>query len=257
MHKSKFHFCCIFIFHFHFLFAQTDDLKKLSKQNNIGSNTNTNRNNRNSRDNSFQNTLILFQLFQYSYQSIASFFQYQKFLINSRQESNPRIKSIDLLPQLGTSFAYPSAVPTPEIRANWGLISTQIRYFYLHEFNRGNYATLDWQVLQFNLISKFNTYLRLGIGFSRDMYLKENFTEFGLNSDFKLSEKISCVLQGRYAPNFSGTNAFRTEFGIQLAYKLNERENGRTFITTGYMYQNYWQSINFHYASIGLILTIW
>lgn len=206
---------------------------------------------RGSKNSTINDIAALIYVFQFSYQLLASSFQYQKFLVQSRKDENPRILSIDLLPQLAYPIPNKSILAMPRARVNWGLISTDFRYSHLHEFGIGNYATLDWQVVQFNIVSKYNTYIRLGIGIAREVYANRNFVEFGFNTDFKIFEKTSLILEGRYAPNF------RTELGFQVGYTLHQTEKSKTQITFGFVYQNYFLKTNLYNTQLGLMLSFW
>ncbi len=236
------------------LHAQVDELKNKSIES-----TSTNSDTKNSNNTNLQgcNPFFILQLAQYSYQGIVSFLSYQKQLLNTKGESNPRLKSIDLDLRLHYPIGYKSIATTPHLRANWGVLSSDFRFYLLHEFGKGNFGNIDWQIVMFNIISKYNTYFRIGIGFTRDMYIKQSFTDFSAQTDFKVYTNLSCLIEARYAPNFTGKYNYRTEIQTLLAYKLKNRENGFTQFTLGYMYQNYWESVKINYITAGVNLTIW
>lgn len=193
----------------------------------------------------------LIYVFQFGYQIVVSGFQYQKFLVQSRKEENPRILSLDLMPNIAYPIPNSSILFLPRARANWGMISTDFRYSHLYEFGVGKYATLDWQIVQANIVSKYNTYIRLGVGLTREIYANRNFVEYAFNTDFKIIEKTSLILEGRYAPNF------RYELGFQVGYTLNQTEKSKTQLSIGFMYQNYFLKTNLYNAQLGLIFTVW
>lgn len=245
-------FCLIFlVFLLNFTsFSQVNDIKTGSDAEPTSAPSSGGNSYRRSNS-TFNDISALIYVFQFSYQILVSGFQYQKFLVQSRKEENPRILSLDLMPNLAYPIPNRSILALPRARANWGLLSTDFRYSHLQEFGVGKYATLDWQIVQFNIVSKYNTYIRLGVGLSREVYANRNFVEYGFNTDFKIAEKTSVILDGRYAPNF------RNEIGFQVAYTINQTEKSKTMLTAGFMYQNYFSKTNLYNAQLGLIFTVW
>lgn len=231
--------------------AQVTEIKASSGSFSVPKSSNSSRESFRGSANKFNDIAALIYVFQFGYQFIVSGFQYQKYLVESRKEENPRILSLDLMPNIAYPVPNNSVLLMPRARANWGLISTDFRYSHLYEFGVGKYATLDWQIVQFNIVSKYNTYIRIGAGLAREVYAARNFVEYGFNTDFKIVEKTSLILEGRYAPNF------RTELGLQIGYTLNQTEKSKTQLTVGFMYQNYFLKTNLYNAQLGLIYTVW
>jgi hypothetical protein len=89
-----------------------------------------------------------------------------------KREINPSLVSLDVITQVATQ---PSSyyLVNPRVRGNWGLFSSDFRVNYLLEETVNgttDLSSIDWQVVQFNIVTTRNVVGRLGAGF-----MKENF----------------------------------------------------------------------------------
>ena len=109
----------------------------------------------------------------------------------------------------------------PRIRGNWGLFSTDFRINYLiQETTSGtsDLSSLDWQILQLNILTTRNVIGRVGGGFMQENFGgRKSFFEssFGLFVQSN-SKKIGASIEYRVAQDYdTGVNP-RREFSAQF-----------------------------------------
>ncbi len=77
----------------------------------------------------------------------------------------------------------------PSIRGDWGLFSSQLRSNRMQD-RTGQFQTLDWQVIQFNLVNMPEFTLRTGTGFSHVQDINDTYHESTVELEGHLTRKI-------------------------------------------------------------------
>ena len=196
------------------------------------------------------------QVFIQSLQGIAIWQQYKL----DKRSKNEYIVSLDII---GQAAIQPSRyyLMNPRIRGNWGLFSTDFRINYLlQETATGteSLSSIDWQILQLNLVTTRNVIGRIGGGF-----MKENF---GGNLSFfestygvfiqSTNKKLGGTLEYRLAQDFTTGAIPRREVGAQFEYRLSTKGYWNTYLTLGGVYQRYYESINVWGIQAGIAFRI-
>ncbi len=177
-----------------------------------------------------------------------------------KKDVNPYMVSVDIISQVATQ---PSRyyLYNPRIRGNWGLFSTDFRVNYLlQETGNGtdDLSSIDWQVLQLNIVTTKNVIGRIGGGF-----MKENFG--GRQSFFEStygvfvqsnSKKIGGSIEYRVAQDFTTGAAPRRELSAQFEKRLFASGYWNTYLTLGGVYQNYYEKISVWGVQVGLAFRI-
>ncbi len=71
----------------------------------------------------------------------------------SRKQEDPWLVSIEMYLSGAYFLEYNNIALIQSARLNWGMFSTDLRYFKMQD-QTGLYETLDWQVLQINLVNQ-------------------------------------------------------------------------------------------------------
>ncbi len=134
------------------------------------------------------------------------------------------------------------------IRGNWGLFSTQLRRMNVNDVS-GGFTTIDWQILQLNLINLKNVRWLVGAGFSHETEVDQTHFEFATELHVSLSDKFMPSLTYRA----SGDGHPREEFSGILEYRPFRGKSTEVAFSGGYLYQQLY-GIDFHFPSVGVVL---
>lgn len=150
----------------------------------------------------------------------------------------------------------------PRLRGNWGLFSTDLRFNWLIEQDiNGNkeLSTLDWQIIQFNLVTTKSVTGRVGLG---SMY--ENFGNH--NSFFESSFGVSAYPQPwpvafnveyRVANDFETGAVPRREFNFSLERPVFSSGKWHGHATLGGVYQRYYEAVSVWGIQAGFVFRIY
>jgi hypothetical protein len=177
-----------------------------------------------------------------------------------KKNVNPYMVSLDIISQAAIQ---PSRyyLYNPRIRGNWGLFSTDFRINYLLEENvlgTQDLSSIDWQVLQLNIVTTRNVIGRIGGGF-----MKENFG--GRQSFFEStygifvqsnSKGIGASAEYRLAQDFVIGAIPRREVSAQFEKRLFSRGYWNTYLTLGGVSQRYYESISVWGVQAGLAFRV-
>lgn len=136
----------------------------------------------------------------------------------------------------------------PQIRGNWGLFSTQLRYNRLFD-NTGVLSTWDWQIIQFNFLNHESVRWVFGLGLSHEIEFDDTY--------FEGSSSITVFLADRvWAPTieyrWTGDTTPRQEFSAILDYRPNNQNNVFNTFHAGFLHQNwYGEKFNMLVAGVG------
>jgi hypothetical protein len=192
--------------------------------------------------------------------TVGFFFQ----LINQQQKNlflskpvNPRIYSIESGIFVGQNLNYYSSIIQARIRYAIGMFGSEIRRSILIEPGVDEYSTIDVQLLQLNIFSRREFWLRLGGGFMYEDFSGIFFQEYALQSDIKFERKLTASVDMRFAYD-NITNTYpRIETGFRFNYKLFRLPWLQLDWTFGLQYQNYYQTIQLFQLQSGLNIMIY
>ena len=185
--------------------------------------------------------------------------EWQQYKLTKRP-INPYLISLDIIAPVAIQ---PSQyyLFNPRIRGNWGLFSTDFRINYLiQETTSGtsDLSSLDWQILQLNILTTRNVIGRVGGGFMQENFGgRKSFFEssFGLFVQSN-SKKIGASIEYRVAQDYdTGVNP-RREFSAQFEKRLSSRGYWNSYLTVGGVYQRYYESISVWGIQAGIAFRI-
>jgi hypothetical protein len=178
--------------------------------------------------------------------------------IKESETEIPRIKSIELGFNLG--YVDPNSTLTmPSLKLRGGLLSTHLRIFSnteQHGKGKNNYTTINWQIVQFNLIvqEKFN--FALGTGILYETYSKQTFNEFGFSLEFYPGNKFYIPLEFKYTPDYRTGKTVLFETHTGLGYTVKKWKNSALRFQINYTYGNYYETVKVNGFSAGFCLLI-
>lgn len=199
---------------------------------------------------------IFIDLFINSFSAIGEWQQHKL----SKRSENEYIVSLDIIAQAAVQ---PSRyyLMNPRIRGNWGLFSTDFRVNYLLEEKiTGNedLTTIDWQILQLNLVTTRHVIGRIGGGFMKENFGgKESFFESTYGVFFQSGQKhLGANLEYRLAQDFYTGAIPRRELATHFEYRLASKGYWNTYFTIGGVYQQYYESVSVWGVQAGLAFRV-
>jgi hypothetical protein len=177
-----------------------------------------------------------------------------------KKHVNPYMVSLDIISQVAIQ---PSRyyLYNPRIRGNWGLFSTDFRINYLLEENvlgAQDLSSIDWQVLQLNIVTTHNVIGRIGGGFMKENFGgRQSFFESTYGIFVQLNSKgIGVSAEYRLAQDFVTGAIPRREVSAQFEKRLFSKGYWNTYLTLGGAYQRYYESISVWGVQAGLAFRI-
>ncbi len=169
----------------------------------------------------------------------------------NRKPEIPEVISLELMPHIGFG-KNASIFIAPRVRGNWGLLSTDFRYSRLAA--DGNLATLDWQILNLNVVNEKAATLRIGTGFMHEYYLGSTFNEhlFGLDIRWDKERRIKSTVEFRIARDYGDFITRRTEFNARLNYKVIDLGRIHGHLNAGFIYQRWNEQTNVWIVQSGM-----
>ena len=165
----------------------------------------------------------------------------------SQRKDNFRMVSLNLK-GIGGGMPGRNLLFMPQVRANWGLLSSDFRYFYLTESTLNGidtYTTFDWQALQLNLIQTPNFNMRVGTGIIYEQRNEKLYNEHSLAFDgFLKDTKYTIGGEIRYAQDYNTYNMVRFETNISVGMKILDIKHQKAYIKAGALFQNYFGVVN-------------
>jgi len=150
----------------------------------------------------------------------------------------------------------------PRIRGNWGLFSTDFRVNYLIEEKTDSVThdltTLDWQILQLNLITAQNFTLRVGGGNLYERFgSKQSFFEWTAGmSFFSNSQTFVVNMEYREAKDFITGAVPRREINLSFEKQVFNAGGLRGYASIGGVYQRYYESVSVWGLQGGLVMRV-
>lgn len=243
--------------------GQVNDIKKESKKNSEKTTTESN-NNSNNNSSATDNGGCLNDLFSGCISTcfssafealIIGSIELQKEYISEKTKIQTVI-SLEFIPSYAYCFKGSNLI-MPRIRGNWGLFSTDFRYYNILEStaNNGieNYKTYDWQILELNPLITKNVKFRIGSGFMFEDFSKTYFPEHFIGLDLLFDkDKYLANLEFRIAKDYNKGSTPRTEGNIRMNYRILKLDNLSGYATLGGLYQNYYSSIDLWCIQAGM-----
>ncbi|MBX7127392.1 MAG: hypothetical protein K1X47_16980 [Cyclobacteriaceae bacterium] len=165
----------------------------------------------------------------------------------SHRDSVPQMVSLELMPQIAVQ---PSSyyLALPRIRGNWGLFSTDVRYNYLLQDNGGSWSdlsTVDWQILELNLVTTRSVTGRIGAGVLRERFgANQSFLEWTAGVQiFPRQSPWGGGGEFRYAKDHTTQMVPRREFSLHLERQFLQSGAWHASWILGGVYQKYYESI--------------
>lgn len=170
----------------------------------------------------------------------------------------PRIKSLEFS---GQYSAMPSdyGVAIPRMRANWGLFSTDIRYYHQFETRLGDfssYNSFDWQFLMLNLVTSQKVNFRLGTGIMNERVTGFTYNENTFNLDIYPTNRLKINAEGRFALDYGSGNVVRREWNAGLYYLLAKHKRKGFHAFSNFMHARFYEQVDIWTLSGGISMTI-
>lgn len=235
----------LFSFIFFFVNAQVREVKSRADDYKSGDSSSSDNNYTSTTDdgNNFFADLfgeILFGTIYHGF-STAQFYQ-----LNNSDEEDWRT-SLELKANGGVNFSSVDFFDSQLIRGNWGLFSTEVRRFNVNDVS-GAFTTIDWQILQFNLINREKVRWVIGMGISHETQI--NQTHFEWKTEFQVS-----LFNNKWMPYFiyrqSEDGYPRTEFSGMLEYRPYRDRIKEFSFRAGYVHQKLYD-VPFHFPTVGI-----
>jgi len=174
----------------------------------------------------------------------------------SRREEEPWLVSLDMYTAGAYFIEYNNIALNPSARLHWGVFSTDLRWFRMQDLS-GMYETLDWQVLQINLVNHRNFRLYGGMGFSYEYFTDSYFPEYGFGADFHISDrKINPMFMYRISKDhFTGATP-REEISGEILTRIARFARTELLLDLGLVYQKYYGEPDFYFLKTGMVLRI-
>jgi hypothetical protein len=176
--------------------------------------------------------------------------------IMAKRPEIPEVLSIELMPHIG--FASPSSsLIIPRIRGNWGLFSTDFRYTNMMDFSHADsiefYNTLDWQILELNMVVTNPVTFRVGTGIMKEFYSSQIFIEHFLGLDITSADRQYLGnAEFRIAKDYSTGATPRIEGNLRFNYRILKTNNLNGYAMAGAIFQNYYGETNVWTMQTGL-----
>lgn len=181
--------------------------------------------------------------------------------ILEKRDSVPRVVSFEV-------FAHGAMQPSnyylalPRVRGNWGLFSTDFRFNYLYQQDQGqgysDLSTIDWQVLQFNILNSKYVLAHVGFGTMYELFgAHQHFFEWTTGMSIMTNaQRLNFNWEFREAADYQ-TGAFpRREFNLSVEKQLFRAGRWRGYLTVGGLYQRYYSSVSVWGLQSGLTMRV-
>lgn len=195
--------------------------------------------------------------------------QHHKYLMDSR-DSDPAILSFDIMPHVAYSPTDEYINYLPRIRGTWGVLSTDVRFNYLTEYqgvSSGIYQTIEWQILELNFVAQQVVNFRIGSGLLYENFRgedeygdalpKETYNEHFIALEIRIHDrKILTGIEGRGAWDYEVSENVFHEINLRGSYRFINSNNLFAYLTFGVIYQNYYSSVDLLSVQSGLTFNL-
>ena len=169
----------------------------------------------------------------------------------------PKIHSLELMFQGGIQTSNYFML-WPRIRASAGFLATDFRMSYLIEDNiegQKHIRTNDWQIIQYNLISRHHATFRIGTGIMHEAFeQQEVFNEWtfilGIHSP---DQTRMGLFEYRVALDWETEAIPRREYNAQYQHKIFSLGPMAGNLSLGLTFQRYYSDVNVWAVQAGLV----
>jgi len=175
----------------------------------------------------------------------------------ARKREEPWLVSLEGILHAGYYTKFSTINLLPSLRGNWGLFSTQIRLNRLQD-RTGFYKTLDWQILQLNLVARPMVGFRVGVGTMHEYETDQTHTEYFFGLDFHFNDrKINPVVEYRLAKDYGSDTTPRWEINTRVDYLVMTVGRFDINLMAGFVFQQYYSTIDFYFFQTGLNILLY
>ena len=172
--------------------------------------------------------------------------------ILARRYYEPWLVSLETGFTGGYAGAHNTLAFMPSLQGNWGLFSSEFRVNRIFD-SSGNFQTLDWQILAFNLANSEKVKFYLGGGFSHHQKTGETFPEFSSGLQLFFNQRsVSPSISIRWSPDFNNGINTRFELNPRISKRIMATEKFSVNIMAGLVYQRYFETTDFYFAQTGV-----
>ncbi len=147
----------------------------------------------------------------------------------------------------GINFSEAEFFDSQMIRGNYGLFSTQLRRINVNDVS-GAFTTIDWQILQLNLINKENIRWIIGGGVSHEYQVDQSHFEW-------TTEFYASFYENKFMPfvayRKSDSGYPREEFSTRLEYRPFRANRSEFAFGAGYVHQKLYD-VRFDFVTVGV-----
>lgn len=171
-----------------------------------------------------------------------------------RRYDEPWLLSLEMWLAGGYFTQYNNLILNPSARLHWGLFSTDLRWFRMQDLT-GYYETLDWQIIQLNLLHKAPIRIYGGTGFSYEYFTETFFPEFSAGMDLHfIDRKINPLLMYRISKDFQTGAIPREEISGEILYRILRISKAELLLDLGIIYQKYYSEPEFYFVKTGVVV---
>lgn len=164
----------------------------------------------------------------------------------ARSKDEVWINSMELKYTAGYEASSSTLLTQPKLRANWGLISTELRLNKIRD-KHDSFSSIDWQLVKFNVINNDVARMSLGIGISNEEGVKDYHTEKTIDlSIFLMNRQLIPTFSFRQ----SGDGNPRREISAEIEYRFRSLKDSWN-LSLQFTNQN-WYGESFNYIGLGI-----
>jgi len=168
--------------------------------------------------------------------------------LKRRMNTEPFLKSIDLMLHGGYSINMGTYSVLPRIRGTYGLFSTDFRFNSLIEYNANkieDYTIFEWQILQLNFVPVRAFNFRIGAGMLYEQYTGKIYNENMIALGFQLLKSQMLIdLEGRACWDYDSGNSVFQEVNLRLSQRIIKVGGTYIYAALGGVYQRYYPNID-------------
>ena len=170
----------------------------------------------------------------------------------SRKAEEPWLVSLATDLPFGYYFKEETFLFLPSIRGNWGLFSTQLRYNLIQD-KTGFFRTLDWQIIQLNIVARPKVNFWIGTGISYEFDSESTFHDNLAGLALHLKDRtIHPAVEFRFSRDYETAVTPRLEVHPRVDFLVSRTRLFDFNISAGMVFQRYYEEVNFFFLQTGL-----
>ena len=174
----------------------------------------------------------------------------------SRKTEEPWLVSLETNLPFGYYFPEETFLFLPSIRGNWGLFSTQLRYNLIQD-KTGFFRTLDWQVIQLNIVARPKVNFWMGTGISYEFDSESTFHDNLAGLALHLKDRtIHPSVEFRFSRDYETATTPRLEVHPKVDFLVSQTRLFDFNLSVGMVFQQYYEEVNFFFLQTGLSIIL-